>query len=242
MRFPAVLNPGDNFPPTHTALTEPNGLLAIGGSLTQDTLLRAYQRGIFPWFEEPQPVLWWTPDPRAVLFVDELHLSRSLKKTMRRECYRLTFDEAFPRVLDACAEPRMGQGGTWIGTEMRRAYIGLHKAGWAHSVEVWEDESLIGGLYGVCLANSFFGESMFSRRSNASKIAMAALIVTLGGKGVDMVDCQVESEHLSSLGARLIPRDQFEHLLINAAQRSFEPAHWSAPASTCKELVQMLPK
>jgi leucyl/phenylalanyl-tRNA--protein transferase len=184
-------------------------LLAIGGDLTAPRLLAAYQRGIFPWFESGQPPLWWSPDPRMVLFPAEFHLSRSLRKTLRAGRFTLSSDRDFSGVTAGCAAPRAGNGGTWLMPAMRHAYQKLHHLGYAHSVEVWQDERLVGGLYGVALGRVFFGESMFSRQTDASKVACAALATQLRHHGYTLIDCQVSNPHLASLGARAIPRREF---------------------------------
>lgn len=198
-------DPPNAFPPVERAFREPDGLLAAGGDLSSARLLAAYRRGIFPWYESGQPILWWSPDPRMVLFPDELHLSHSLRKTLRRQTFTVTFDAAFNDVIVACANPRPDQGGTWITPEMRRAYLRLHREGHAHSIEVWRGTNLAGGLYGIRIGRVFFGESMFSRESDASKVALAHLC----RHGYDLIDCQVESPHLRRLGARAIPRHEF---------------------------------
>jgi leucyl/phenylalanyl-tRNA--protein transferase len=204
------------FPDTNQALTYPNGLLAVGGDLSVERLIRAYRGGIFPWYEEPQPIMWWSPDPRSVLFPDELHVSRSLRKSMRQADFHITSDRAFHRVISGCAAPREEQHGTWITNAMGRAYMELHRQGHAHSIEVWDaQQQLIGGLYGVALGRVFFGESMFSRRENASKMALAALVQHITGENFEIIDCQVESEHLNSMGARNIPRLDFEQHLAH---------------------------
>ena len=216
------------FPDTQQALTYPNGLLAVGGDLSVERLLRAYQRGIFPWYEEPQPILWWSPDPRSVLFPGEIRVSRSLAKAMKKNRFRITTDRVFHHVLSGCAAPRARERGTWITNNMARAYMELHRAGFAHSVEVWdEQQQLQGGLYGVALGRVFFGESMFSRASNASKIALVALTRLLSAQGLDIVDCQVESEHLNSMGARNIPRLDFENYLPHTGISSSTHGKWS---------------
>jgi leucyl/phenylalanyl-tRNA--protein transferase len=230
------LEPGEDFPPSSTALAYPNGLLAAGGRLDSDTLLAAYRRGIFPWYEAPQPVLWWTPDPRSVLFLDELHISRSLRKTLRRGQFTLSVDRCFSRVMRACAEPRADQEGTWIDPDMIQAYTGLHDRGCAHSVEIWQEDQLCGGLYGVAIGAAFFGESMFSRVSDASKVALVALIWMLRQRGGRFVDCQVESEHLNSLGARYIPRVDFENLVAHTVDMVESTAPWALPQS-CESLL-----
>ena len=202
-------NPHQPFPPVHLAMRDPNGLLAIGGDLSPTRLIRAYRQGIFPWYNPDEPVLWWCPDPRTVLMPDEFHVSRSFGKTIRRADYALSFDRAFEAVLEACSAERGRSRGTWLGEDMRRAYLELFRRGHAHSVEVWRDHALIGGLYGVTLGRVFFGESMFSRASDASKLALYWLCHQLQRWGFDMIDCQVSSAHLLSLGARDIARDAF---------------------------------
>ena len=199
----------DPFPPLETALLDPNGLLAAGGDLSPGRLLDAYSRGIFPWFGEDDPLLWWSPDPRMVLFVDELHVSRSLRRVIRSGRFRVTLDTAFREVMDGCAEPRADQAGTWITAEMLGAYARLASLGYAHSVEAWEGDQLVGGLYGVALGRVFFGESMFSRVSDASKVAFVHLVRQLARWAVPLIDCQMSTSHLASLGAREIPRAAF---------------------------------
>lgn len=203
----------DPFPPVSTALHTPNGLLAAGRSLTVPQLRRAYQQGIFPWFSPGDPVLWWSPDPRMVLFSEEIRITRSLVKTLRRirreQRWTVAFDQDFEGVIQACSEPRPGQQGTWITPKIRAAYTGLHRQGEAHSVEIRESGTLIGGLYGVSMGRMFFGESMFSRRSDASKCALVVLVSTLRPLGFEMIDCQQETAHLASMGGREIARPQF---------------------------------
>ncbi len=203
------LGPADPFPPVDQALDEPDGLLAAGGSLATRRLVDAYKRGIFPWFNEGDPILWWSPDPRAVLRPAQVHVSRSLRKRLRQEAFAITLDRAFPRVLDGCAAPRAGDTGTWLSAAMRRAYSTLHASGLAHSIEVWMDGELAGGLYGVAIGRMFFGESMFARRTDASKIAMVRLAGQLDRWGFPLIDCQLETEHLASLGAEAMPRRRF---------------------------------
>lgn len=198
------------FPDTQQALSYPNGLLAVGGDLSIQRLLRAYQRGIFPWYEDPQPILWWSPDPRSVLFPEEIRISRSLAKTLRKNRFTVTTDTVFHRVLAGCAAPRARERGTWITNSMARAYMELHRAGFAHSIEIWDRQQLQGGLYGVALGRVFFGESMFSRVGDASKVALVALGRIMRKRGFDIIDCQVESAHLNSMGARNIARLDFE--------------------------------
>ena len=202
-------DPPDRFPPVGQALDEPAGLLAGGGDLSPERLLAAYRRGIFPWFSEGQPVLWWSPDPREVLFPAEFRLSRSLAKTLRGGRLTTTRDCAFEAVIDGCAAPRPGAQGTWITPDMREAYVLLHQRGIAHSIETWEAGELVGGLYGVAVGRVFCGESMFSRRPDASKVAMAALVAAAPRQGFELIDCQMPSGHLRSLGSRPLPRERF---------------------------------
>lgn len=212
------------FPPVAQALAEPNGLLAAGGDLSPERILAAYRHGIFPWFSSGEPILWWSPDPRMVLFPGELRITRSLAKTLRHRDYTVRLDTAFERVIAACAStPRAGQGGTWISAAMQAAYLRLHALGHAHSVETWHAGRLVGGLYGVAIGGAFFGESMFSHASDASKIALAHLCRFLAARGFGIIDCQMETPHLASLGARPIPRSDFATRL--AALVVNEPAH-----------------
>lgn len=197
------------FPPVELALQSPSGLLAAGGDLSATRLLAAYRLGIFPWFSPGDPILWWSPDPRTVLVPDEFRVSRSLAKILRQHRYEVRFDTAFEQVMRACAAPRNGQPGTWINEDMIAAYVALYRAGQAHSVEVWLDGRLVGGLYGIAIGRMFYGESMFSATSNASKIALAHLARQLGRWGFGMIDCQMYTTHLASLGAREIPRVEF---------------------------------
>ena len=236
MALLTYLQAGENFPPTYRALTCPNGLLAAGGALDAPTLLAAYRRGIFPWYEAPQPVLWWTPDPRAVLFPEELHISRSLRRTLRRQRFKLSTDRAFGEVMRACAEPRAAADSTWIDGAMCRAYGELHRLGWAHSVEVWEQNALVGGLYGVCMGGVFFGESMFSRASDASKVALVTLVRILQERDARLIDCQVETAHMNRLGARQIPRVDFEKRLAQTVDQGARRVSWRLPLN-CGELV-----
>lgn len=201
------------FPPLDKALREPNGLLAAGGDLSADRLIQAYRHGCFPWYQDGQPILWWSPDPRTVLFPDELHVSRSLRKLLRQGRYQVTFDQDFTAVIQACAAPRAYADGTWITDNMQDAYLELHRRGFAHSVEVWDQGTLVGGLYGLAMGRLFFGESMFSRADNASKMGFASLVERLQAGGVVLIDCQMPTEHLISLGARSIGRDEFAGFL-----------------------------
>ena len=198
-----------SFPEVTQALRSPNGLLAAGGDLTTSRLLEAYRHGIFPWYSEGEPILWWSPDPRMVLFPNEFKVSNSLRKTLRNGRHEVRFDSAFEQVMSACAAPREGANGTWIHEEMIAAYCELHRLGYAHSVETWMDGELVGGLYGMALGRMFYGESMFSRRSDASKIALAHLAAQLKKWNFGMIDCQMNTPHLASLGAREIPRKEF---------------------------------
>ena len=204
------------FPAVDTALTDPNGLLAVGGDLTPGWLVHAYQHGIFPWYEAGQPILWWSPDPRMVLFPAELHVSRSLRKLLRQQPFRLTMDQNFSGVINACGSVRGRSEGTWITSELKAAYQRLHGLGIAHSVEAWEGERLVGGLYGLALGQVFFGESMFSSSSNSSKVALVFLVEHLRKWGYGLIDCQVASAHLASLGAVEWPRARFSEALAEA--------------------------
>ncbi|WP_435627292.1 leucyl/phenylalanyl-tRNA--protein transferase [Candidatus Ferrigenium straubiae] len=197
------------FPPLERALRSPNGLLAAGGDLSAPRLLEAYRHGIFPWFSPGEPILWWSPDPRMVLIPDEIRISRSFAKVLRNAAYEVRCDTAFEEVMRACAAPRSGQGGTWISEDMIAAYRALHELGYAHSVETWMDGRLTGGLYGIAIGQMFYGESMFSRASNASKIALTHLARQLERWQFGMIDCQMNTAHLASLGAREIPRGEF---------------------------------
>ena len=203
------LTPDDAFPPVGRALKEPNGLLAAGADLSVPRLLQAYRNGIFPWFNEDQPILWWSPDPRMVMFPAELKVSRSLVKRLRRRDYEVRADTAFGAVVRACAAPREGADGTWITEHMVKAYEAFHRAGHAHSLETWIGDELAGGLYGVALGRAFFGESMFTRATDASKIALAHLARQLERWGYGIIDCQMTTPHLARLGAREIPRAVF---------------------------------
>lgn len=221
------LGKGAAFPPVRSALKEPNGLLAAGGDLSPERLLEGYRRGIFPWFSEGDPILWWSPDPRMVLFPAEFKISRSLGKTLRNRRYEARFDSAFEQVIASCAAPRKGEPGTWIGQAMVEAYLELHRLGYAHSVETWIAGDLAGGLYGVAMGGVFFGESMFSRVRDASKIALAALVAHLKAAGFGLIDCQMHTRHLETLGAREIPRAQFSRLLEELIHYPRSPGTWS---------------
>lgn len=201
------------FPALDKALREPNGLLAAGGDLSAERLLAAYRHGCFPWYQEGQPLLWWSPDPRTVLYPGELHVSRSLRKRLRQECYTVTFDRAFADVIDGCAGPRSYTQETWITSHMKTAYLKLHEMSVAHSVEVWREGQLVGGLYGLALGKLFFGESMFSNASDASKVGFVTLVEHLQEWGFQLVDCQMPTPHLASFGARTISRKTFAKAL-----------------------------
>lgn len=220
------LEAGDPFPPVTRALREPNGLLAAGADLSVARLTDAYRRGIFPWYGAGQPLLWWSPNPRMVLFPPELRLSRSLRKRLRRRDYVIRCDSAFGAAVRACAAPRAGQSGTWITEEMIAAYGALHCQGLAHSVETWIDGELVGGLYGVALGRMFYGESMFARATDASKIALAHLVKQLARWNFGMIDCQMQTAHLASFGAREIPRAEFTRSLRELVNYPQSPAEW----------------
>lgn len=227
---PAWLTDDDTapFPPVDMALRQPDGLLALGGSLSPTRLLNAYRQGIFPWYQDGQPVLWWSPDPRMVLFPADLKVSRSLRKTLRHGGFEVSFDGAFTQVIEACADTvRPGQQGTWITRDMQTAYRTLYRLGYAHSVEVRRRDQLVGGLYGVAIGRVFFGESMFSRVPNASKVGFAALVKTLQTTGYRLIDCQVHTPHLESLGARPIPRREFVNRLERETCQSLPRQPWA---------------
>lgn len=224
------LNPYNlQFPAPEYALDDPNGLLAIGGDLSPERILAAYQQGIFPWFNPGDPILWWSPSPRTVIYPDQLHISKSLRKMLRKGIYRVTFDNCFENVMRACAAPRTYADGTWISEEIIAGYTTLHRQGFAHSVEVWQENQLVGGLYGMALGRVFFGESMFSRADNASKFGFAHLVRQLRQWSVQLIDCQVANDHLFSLGAVEIPREEFQKMLVNFVN---EPSVYSQPWST----------
>lgn len=212
------------FPPPEEA---ENGLLAVGGDLTPERLVAAYSMGIFPWYSEGDPILWHSPDPRFVLTTETFRVPRSLKRRVKEGLYRVTLDEAFERVIEACASvPRAGQRGTWITDEMTEAYIALHRLGLAHSVEAWLGDELVGGLYGVSLGAAYFGESMFARRPDASKVAFVALVPQLARWGIRLIDCQVETEHLARFGARSWPRSAYLRALASALEAPTRRGQW----------------
>jgi leucyl/phenylalanyl-tRNA--protein transferase len=221
-------DPPEAFPDPALALSDPDGLLAVGGDLSPTRLLYAYRHGIFPWYHGDQPILWWSPDPRAVLLPKDIHISRSLRRRMAQGGYSASFDTAFDAVMAACAGPRTGQpeGGTWISPSMQAAYAALHRLGAAHSIEIWMAGELVGGLYGIALGRVFFGESMFSRSTDASKLALVCLARQLDAWGYALIDCQVHSEHLESLGSTLLPRRDFLALLAEHGDAAGHETSW----------------
>ncbi len=235
--LPYLLSPNDPkgaFPPVDAALREPNGLLAVGGDLSITRLINAYRQGIFPWYSPGDPILWWSPDPRTVLYAHELHISRRMQKWLRQQTLVVTMDRDFPAVINACAQPRRDGGGTWLVAEMIDAYRALHVRGIAHSVEVWEQQQLIGGLYGVAIGGVFFGESMFSRRPNGSKVALIHLCRQLVQWGIELIDCQVVTEHMLTMGARTISRRDFIRQLEQVRDAPGRPGIWDASTHSKK--------
>ena len=204
-----LLGRDDPFPAVELALKEPNGLLCAGADLSAGRLLDAYRRGIFPWYSGGEPILWWSPDPRMVLFCEELKVPRSLAKSIRNKGFEVRIDSAFAKVIRACAEPRKGEAGTWLGRDMQAAYLALHRAGHAHSFETWREDRMVGGLYGVAIGRMFYGESMFSAETDASKVALVGLVEDLRRRGMPLIDCQQRTPLLVSLGGREIPRREF---------------------------------
>lgn len=213
------------FPPLEAA--SPEGLLAVGGDLNPDRLLSAYRQGVFPWFSDGQPILWWSPNPRAILYPADLHISRSLRKSLRTQGFEVTADRAFDDVIQRCAESRNAREGTWITSGMQEAYCTLHRMGYAHSVETWRNGQLVGGLYGLAIGKAFFGESMFSQITDASKTALVALAASLTAGGYHFIDCQVVSEHLNSLGAKAVPRYRFSSELKQAVETPVNETPWN---------------
>lgn len=216
-------DPDSAFPPTEQALEYPEGLLAAGGDLSPTRLVNAYRQGIFPWYSEDQPILWWSPAPRCVLFPNSVHVSKRLRRRYNQGLFSLTLDHAFKRVIEACAEPRETQDGTWIMQDMINAYQKLHELGIAHSLEVWRADELVGGIYGLSLGAVFFGESMFSRQTDASKVALVALCRHLASSGYQLLDCQIANAHLTSMGAVDISRAEFNRWLEYATTED----HWN---------------
>ncbi|MGR9072709.1 MAG: leucyl/phenylalanyl-tRNA--protein transferase [Gammaproteobacteria bacterium] len=219
-------NPNQPFPPVKKALTEPNGLLAIGGCLSTLRLLNAYREGIFPWFNRGEPLLWWSPNPRLVIFPEKIKIAKSLKKTIKKKIFNLTFDKAFSDVVHACSLPRVKEKNTWISPEIEGAYNSLYSQGVAHSVETWHNQKLVGGLYGVAIGRVFFGESMFHLQTDASKIAFVELVKNLDRWGYRLIDCQVRTQHLISLGAEEIPRSRFIRLLQEYCNQTPDSSAW----------------
>lgn len=218
MRLPQLARDSVEFPPTREALTDPDGLLAFGGDLSVERLLAAYRQGIFPWFSPGQPILWWAPDPRTIFVPGEVHCSRSMLKFLRQSTWQVTINNCFDQVMEACAASRSKSSGTWITVQMLTAYKRLHEAGYAHSVEVWNGRALVGGIYGVAIGKTFFGESMFSREANASKLALIRFSGFLARQEFEIFDAQVASAHLFTMGARSIPRHVFEQKLVETCQ------------------------
>jgi leucyl/phenylalanyl-tRNA--protein transferase len=229
----------DHFPDPRTALADPNGLLAFGGDLSPRRLLAAYAHGIFPWFNEDEPILWWSPDPRCVFHTDRLHPNRSLRRALRDTTWQVTVNRAFHRVMEACAAPRAGQFGTWISPAMIDAYGALHELGHAHSVEVWEQDRLVGGVYGVSIGRLFCGESMFSVRSGGSKLALCALAALLREWGFPLIDAQVGNPHLLGLGAVETPRSLFLRQAAALADMPFDQARWrTVPPTSARRVLE----
>lgn len=224
--IPWLKHPSE-FPSAGLALEEPNGLLAAGGALAPEWLLTAYCQGIFPWYMPGEPILWWNPNPRMVLYPHELHVHRSLGKVMRNRTYVIRFDTVFREVMEACAAPRDGVAGTWISEEVKGGYCALHEFGYAHSIETWIDGKLAGGLYGVAIGGMFFGESMFADSPDASKIAFAHFVPWLRQQGFGLIDCQMHTDHLARFGAREIPRDEFLASLAENIAKPGLPGKWS---------------
>ncbi len=219
--------PQQPFPDSRFALTEPNGLLAVGGCLSPERLINAYTQGIFPWYNPEEPILWWTPDPRLIVYPERVHISRSLKKTLQKKHFRISIDENFPAVMRACAAPRAETTGTWISDDILNAYHKLHCLGYAHSIETWLEDELVGGLYGVALGQVFFGESMFHTYTDASKVAFVTLAKLLQSWDYKLIDCQVRTPHLISLGAEEIPRQQFVTLLAQYTSQAAATSAWN---------------
>ena len=228
----------DAFPDVENALTEPDGLLAAGGDLSLDRLLFAYRKGIFPWYDTGQPILWWSPDPRCVLRPRDLHISRRLQQQMRNSTAQLRFNFAFADVIRACAGRRKSQQGTWITDDMIDAFENLHAHGWAHSIEVWEANELIGGVYGLYIGKVFFGESMFSAKANASKMALLGLSKHMQDSEAELIDCQVVSQHLMTLGASVIPRPDFTQILDWACDPPTRHTSWPQGPLTMPEILR----
>ena len=223
--IPWLQHSSDPFPPIDQAIDDPNGLLAAGGSLSKERLIDAYRSGIFPWYSPGEPILWWSPDPRCVVIPDQIHISRSMRKRLKKKDYTVVFDRNFSGVMDACSAPREDAEGTWISDQMKLAYNALHKEGVAHSVEVYINDELVGGLYGLSMGKLFFGESMFSRAKDTSKIAFILMVEQLQKWGYALIDCQVSNDHLFSLGAIEISREEFQ-LYLDRYIDSPSPSNW----------------
>jgi len=236
------LNPSDPpeaFPDVERALIEPDGLLAAGGDLSPERLLTAYRRGIFPWYEEGQPILWWSPNPRCVLRPESFHVAKRLQRQIRGSSLTISFNSAFPEVIRACAGERASQQGTWITAQMLNGYERLHDEGWAHSIEVMDGSKLVGGVYGLCIGRVFFGESMFSEQANSSKIALLALTKHMLASGMPLIDCQVLSPHLLTLGATTMPRAEFVQTLNESCEPATRHQNWpSEPIEAAKLLCK----
>ena len=230
-------DPPTSFPPIETACKVPDGLLAAGGDLSESRLLYAYRHGIFPWYSEGQPILWWSPNPRCVIFPERLHVSRRTRRALRRSSFEIRFNNACDDVIARCAEDRPGQDGTWITREMHAAYLALHDSGWVHSIETWNEGELVGGMYGLAIGKAFFGESMFSSETNSSKAAMLALCSVLIKNGFRLLDCQVESPHLVSLGAERVSRQQFAGMLAEACTPATRFDAWPAKSLQAAALL-----
>jgi len=230
-------DPPEAFPPVEAALSEPNGLLAAGGDLSTERLLCAYRRGIFPWYDDGQPLLWWSPDPRCVFRQGDFYLSRRLRRYLRRSTAEVRFNTSFNEVIQACAAPRAAELGTWITAEMIDAYEQLHHDGWAHSIEIWQDQALVGGLYGLAIGRAFFGESMFSADANASKMALLALSRMMDADEFGILDCQLVSRHLVDLGASIIPRHEFVIILAGLCKPAARFENWPTDPISVHDLL-----
>lgn len=238
MTAPYWLNLDNNdFPSVELALQDPDGLLAVGGDLSVPRLLNAYRHGIFPWYSGDQPILWWSPDPRLVLYPSEVKIHRSLAKSLRKDLFTVRFDSSFLEVIQACAAPRRDEPGTWITDEMQQAYMRLHEAGYAHSIECWQNNNLVGGLYGIALGKVFFGESMFSHVADASKTALVYLCAHLVKWQFSIIDCQVETEHLINMGAVSISRRDFVQQLDREATLTISQKPWSVDKAVHEQLI-----
>lgn len=230
-------DPPEAFPPVEAALSEPDGLLAAGGDLSTERLLCAYRRGIFPWYDDGQPLLWWSPDPRCAFRQGDFHLSRRLRRLLRQSTAEVRFNTSFSEVIHACAAPRATELGTWITPEMTDAYEELHHDGWAHSIEIWRDQALVGGLYGLAIGRAFFGESMFSADANASKMALLAISRMMDTNEFGILDCQLVSQHLVSLGASIMQRHEFMAILAALCSPATRFENWPSDPISVRELL-----